>query len=336
MKYTIGKGSSIEVDVVPLGAIITAIRVPDASGAMADVVLGFNDVSNYTDAVDHPYFGAVVGRYGNRIAKGEFQLNGQTYRLACNNGSNHLHGGDVGFDRKEWTVVSSDDNQMVLQLESPDGDEGYPGNLIVTVTYKVSAPGDLEVLYEATTDQATPVNLTQHTYFNLGGEGSGDILDHELKLNASQFVPVDPTLIPTGQLADVADTPFDFRQAKPISRDILSSHPQLEIGQGFDHNFIISKDSSNQQSISLAASVKHPTSGRTLEVWTDQPGVQFYSGNFLDGRLTGKSGSAYTRNSGFCLETQHFPDSPNQIGFPSTILYPDSQYKTKTIFRFGF
>ena len=333
--YTLTNNHGMTVKVTNYGAIVTSIMVPDRDGKIADITLGYNSVEGYINAVDRPYFGAIVGRYGNRIAKGRFSIDGETYKLATNNDENHLHGGNVGFDKVVWDAkpVSSDgcDGIELIYL-ARDGEEGYPGNLSVKVLYQLSNNNELIIQYHATTDKATPINLTQHTYFNLKGEGEGTILDHELLLNAKRYTPVDKGLIPTGKLAPVAGTPFDFTSPKAIGRDIGQEHQQLEYGLGYDHNFVLD---GNEGTMKLAARVYEPTSGRVLEVQTTEPGVQFYCGNFLDGTLKGKSGKPYVHRGGFCLETQHFPDSPNHAEFPSTILRPGEQYKTKTVFKFS-
>lgn len=333
--YTLTNSKGMQVKVTNYGAIVTSIVVPDRDGKLADVALGYDRVEDYINAVDKPYFGAVVGRYGNRIAKGSFTLNGEVYTLAINNPPNHLHGGIIGFDKVVWdakSVRGSDWQGLELTYLAKDKEEGYPGNLQVAVTYKLNEANELQVDYLATTDKATPVNLTQHTYFNLKGEGEGTILDHELMLNAKKFTPVDAGLIPTGDMPDVAGSPFDFTTAKAIGRDVNQPDQQLEFGLGYDHNFVLDKAAGE---MGLAARVHEPTTGRILEVHTTEPGIQFYCGNFLDGRLQGKSGKTYVHRGGFCLETQHYPDSPNQPGFPSTILQPGDTYQTRTIFRFS-
>ncbi|WP_286764888.1 MULTISPECIES: aldose epimerase family protein [Rhodopirellula] len=335
--YTLENQSGAKVQITNFGAIVTSIVVPDRDGNLGDVALGYDSVESYINAVDKPYFGAIVGRYGNRIANGEFTLDDKTYSLATNNGPNHLHGGVIGFDKVVWdaepTAVNGKPALKMIYL-AKDGEEGYPGNLQIAVTYQWTDENKLIVHYEATTDKATPVNLTQHTYFNLAGEGNGTILDHELMLNASKFTPVDSTLIPTGELRDVEGTPFDFRIAKAIGRDVGVENEQLEFGLGYDHNFVL--DSSDEDGdLSLAARVSEPTTGRTLEIHTSEPGIQFYCGNFLDGRLVGKSGKPYVHRGGFCLETQHYPDSPNQSTFPSAILKPGEKYDTTTVFHFS-
>ncbi len=318
--YTLKNDNGMTVNVTNYGAIITSIVVPDRNGNPGDVALGYNRVEDYINAVDKPYFGAVVGRYGNRIAKGEFTLDGETYSLLKNNGDNHLHGGAIGFDKVVWDAdYDQTDNALALSYLAKDKEEGYPGNLALKVTYTLTDRNALVIDYHATTDKATPINVTQHTYFNLKGEGSGTILDHELMLNAKKFTPVDEGLIPTGEMPGVAGTPFDFTTAKAIGRDIGKPHEQLKFGLGYDHNWVLDK-AGKDGGLTLAARVYEPTTGRVLEVHTTEPGIQFYCGNFLDGRLTGKSGKAYVHRGGFCLETQHYPDSPNQPNFPSTIL----------------
>lgn len=333
--YTLKNDSGMTVKITNYGAIITSIVVPDRDGKPGDVALGYNRVEDYINAVDKPYFGAIVGRYGNRIAKGAFSLDGETYALAINNGENHLHGGIIGFDKVVWDarLVGGDDwTGLELSYLAKDKEEGYPGNLNLQVTYKMMNTNDLVVEYHATTDKATPVNVTQHTYFNLKGEGEGTILDHELMINAKKYTPVDSTLIPTGEMPAVAGTPFDFTSAKTIGRDIGHDNEQLTFGGGYDHNFVLD---STGDAMTLAARVHEPTTGRVLEVHTTEPGVQFYCGNFLDGRLKGKSGKPYVHRGGFCLETQHYPDSPNQPNFPSCIVKPGEEFKSTTIFKFS-
>lgn len=333
--HTLKNDAGATVKVTNYGAVITSIVVPDRYGKLADVALGYDSIEGYINAVDKPYFGAVVGRYGNRIGQGTFSIDGKTYSLATNNGANHLHGGIVGFDKVVWNAEYDESgNSITLSYLSNHLEEGYPGNLQVKVTYTLTEENSLVVDYHATTDRATPVNLTQHTYFNLKGEGNGTILDHKLMLNAKKFTPVDEGLIPTGEMSEVAGTPFDFTSSKPIGRDIGKEHQQLAFAGGYDHNWILHKDSA-ADALTLAARVYEPTSGRMLEVHTEEPGIQFYCGNFLDGRLQGKSNKTYVYRGGFCLETQHFPDSPNKPEFPSTILRPGSTYQTQTVFRFS-
>jgi len=333
--YTLTNDHGMTVKVTNYGATVTAIIVPDRDGKLADVALGYDRLEDYINALDKPYFGAIVGRYGNRIAKGEFSIDGETYTLATNNGENHLHGGNFGFDKVVWNakpVSGSDWSGVELSYLSQDGEEGYPGNLQVSVTYQLSSDNTLTVEYLATTDKATPINLTQHTYFNLKGEGEGTILDHQLMLNAKHYTPVDQGMIPTGKLESVANSPFDFTTSKPIGRDIEKDHEQLEYGLGYDHNYVIEGD---RDAMNLAARVYEPTSGRILEIHTQEPGIQFYCGNFLNGKLKGKSGKPYVHRGGFCLETQHYPDSPNQPDFPSSILRPGKEYRSKTTFHFS-
>jgi aldose 1-epimerase len=331
--YTLTNATGMQVRTIPYGAIIVSIRVPDRAGQLGDVVLGFDTLDGYLK--DHPYFGAVVGRYGNRIAKGRFTLDGKSYQLATNNGPNHLHGGVKGFDKVLWKAEpfgKAGSVGIIYTHVSPDGNEGYPGTLTARVTYTLSPANELTAEYEATTDKATPVNLTQHSYFNLAGEGSGDILGHELMLEANRYTPVDDTLIPTGELAPVEGTPFDFRTSTKIGSRIDADHKQLQYGKGYDHNWVINRGGTG---LVHAARLVDPKSGRTLDVSTTEPGVQFYAGNFLDGTIVGKGGHTYIRRSGLCLETQHYPDSPNHSNFPSTILRPGEKRLSKTTFTFG-
>lgn len=334
-RYTLKNDAGMSIQITNYGAIITSIHVPDRDGVLADVALGYDRVEDYINAVDKPYFGAIVGRYGNRIANGKFTLDGEIYSLATNNKPNHLHGGTIGFDKVVWNAKQlKDQNALELSYLAKDGEEGYPGNLQITVVYTLTDDNAIVVDYHATTDKATPINLTQHTYFNLKGEGEGTILGHELMLNADRYTPVDETLIPMGELSSVTGTAFDFTKSKPIGRDIGQKNQQLQFGLGYDHNWVLNKPDATE-SMTLAARVYEPTSGRIMEVHTTEPGIQFYCGNFLDGRLTGKAGKPYVHRGGFCLETQHFPDSPNQAGFPSTILQPGETYKTQTRFHFS-
>lgn len=330
---TLTNARGMKVRVMTYGAIIVSLEVPDRDGALGDVVLGFDSLAGYLGS--SPYFGAVVGRYANRIAKGRFTLDGTEYRLATNNGPNHLHGGVRGFDKVVWAAepFQSDSGVgVILRHVSPDGDEGYPGRLEARVTYTLTDRNELAIDYEATTDRATPVNLSQHSYFNLAG--TGDILGHELMLAADRYTPVDSTLMPTGELAPVAGTPFDFRQPHRIGERIGDDHPQLRYGGGYDHNFVLRRPTPDT-GLALAARLTDPASGRTLEIRTTEPGIQFYSGNFLDGTLTGKGGTVYRHRTGLCLETQHFPDSPNHPDFPSTILEPGQVYRSRTVWAFG-
>lgn len=330
-EFTLKNKAGMKVRITNYGAIITSIQVPDRDGKLADVALGYNTLGGYLNANDKPYLGAIVGRYGNRIAKGRFSKDGKEYVLATNNFENHLHGGLCGFDKRVWEVVS-EGNPLVLRYVSKDGEEGYPGELDLTVKYGLTEKNEITIDYSATSTKPTPFNPTNHTYFNLKGEGEGTILEHVLTLNADRYTPVDKGLIPTGQIATVEGTPFDFRIAKPIGRDVAQQNQQLEFGLGYDHNWVLNRKG---EGLELAASVYEPTSGRVLEVLTTEPGIQFYCGNFLDGSLTGKSGKNYLHRGGFCLETQHYPDSPNQPNFPSTWLNPGQKFKSSTLFRFS-
>ena len=336
-QYTLKNAHGMELRVLDYGGIIVSLAVPDRTGRVDDVVLGFDRLQAYERS--SLYFGAIIGRFGNRIARGRFTLDGRTYMLATNDGPNHLHGGMKGFDKVVWKVSPferQDSTGLVLRYTSPDGEEGYPGTLRTTVTYTLTDGNELIFDYEATSDRATPVNLTQHSYFNLAGDGRGDVLDHVLTLKAHSFTPVDSTLIPTGEIRSVAGTPFDFRAPTAIGARIGQDDEQLRYGGGYDHNFVLDKDRAEQRGAAmLAARVYEPSSGRLMEVFTTEPGVQFYSGNFLDGMLTGKRGTVYPRRSGFALETQHFPDSPNHPDFPSTILAPGREYRSRTLLRFG-
>ena len=330
--YQITSQSGMTMEVTNYGGIITSLTAPDRNGEFEDIVLGYDNLEDYL--AETPYFGAIIGRYGNRIANGQFMLDGETYTLARNNGDNHLHGGIQGFDKVLWDAEPfsmGDQFGIVFTYESPDGEEGYPGNLSVKVTYLMTADNRLIFSYQATTDKATPVNLTQHSYFNLAGPDSDTILDHELMLAADRFTPIDEGLIPIGELRPVEGTPFDFTYATPIGQRIDADDEQIAYGLGYDHNWVLSDTTSAMR---LAARVRHPGSGRVMEVLTEEPGIQFYAGNFLDGTLTGKDGNVYEHRSGFCLETQHFPDSPNQSAFPSTILRPGETYRTRTVYVF--
>lgn len=335
-KYTLTNSNGMSIAVLTYGAIIQRIDVPNADGTTTNVALGFDTIDDYV--AKSPFFGAVVGRYANRIAAGTFDLDGQTYTLPINNDPNTLHGGDKGFDKHLWTAedVSGPDGQAIaLTRTSPDGEMGYPGNLTVTVTYTLTDANEIRIHYTATTDAATVINLSNHSYFNLAGEGSGSIFDHELQLNAANYTPVDETLIPTGEIAPVAGTAFDFTTAKPIGQDIRDgSDPQIVIGRGYDHNFVVDGWTEGNTELLPVATVTDPGSGRTMTITSDQPGVQFYSGNFLDGTFAGIGGNVYRQGDAFCLETQHFPDSPNQPDFPSTVLQPGDTYDTTTVFAF--
>ncbi|MFJ3104873.1 aldose epimerase family protein [Streptomyces sp. NPDC086835] len=328
------ENDGIRLRVLSYGGIVQGLEVPDRRGRWANVSLGFDNLDDYV--AKSPYFGAVIGRYGNRIAGGRFTLDGTTYRLPANDGPNSLHGGDQGFDKRVWDVEPfrrGTDTGLTLRRVSPDGEMGYPGTLTVRVDYTLTARGEFRVDYEATTDRATVVNLTNHTYFNLAGEGSGTVHDHRLRIDASRYTPVDATLIPTGDLARVARTPFDFRLGKPIGEDLRQGHEQILLGQGYDHNFVLDKGITGHPQ--KAVTVTEPTSGRVMTIATTEPGLQFYSGNFLDGTLKGTSGRVYRQGDGFCLETQHFPDSPNRPGFPTTVLRPGRTYRSSTVHSFG-
>lgn len=334
--YSLVNQNGASVEITNYGGVVTRLLAPDRNGKLEDVVLGFNSLKDYL--TESPYFGCIVGRYGNRIANGQFVLDNVKYDLAKNNTPGgipcHLHGGQVGFDKVVWSATPVIENNIAglnLTYKSRDGEEGYPGNLDVEVSYWWSNENELRIEYRATTDKPTPVNLTQHSYFNLKSEGSGDILGHVLTIHADKYTPVNAGLIPTGELADVKGTPFDFLKASAIGERIDADHPQLKFGGGYDHNWVLTDQKAE---LKLAATVSEPTSGRVVEVWTTEPGLQFYSGNFLDGRLTGKSGQPYQFRYGLCLETQHFPDSPNQPKFPNVILKPGEQYQSTTIYKF--
>jgi aldose 1-epimerase len=326
--YTL-KSPALEVRVTNYGARVVSLRVPDRAGTMADVVTGFDTLDGYI--ADKAYFGAIAGRYANRIANGMFSLNGRTYNLAKNNGGNSLHGGLRGFDKRVWKGQIKGD-ALVLEYLSKDEEEGYPGNLRVTVTYTVRE-GDLRIEYTAATDQTTVLNLTSHSYFNLAGPVDHDILDHEITIAADAFTPVDKGQIPTGELRSVQGTAFDFRTPHRIGERIAADDDQLHIGGGYDHNYVL--NARKGQPPTLAARVKEPSGGRVMEVWTTEPGLQFYTGNGLDGSVKGRSGIAYKRHYAFCLETQHYPDSPNHREFPTTVLRPGQDFHSTTIYRFS-
>ncbi len=332
--YTLTNAGGMEVRAITYGGIILSLRVPDRAGTLGDVTLGYDALDGYLKS--SPYFGSIIGRYGNRIARGRFKLDGKEYKLAVNNAPNALHGGLKGFDKVVWKAEPFQKGAtvgVVFTYTSADGEEGYPGKLDSTVTYALGDGNDLAFDYRAVTDKATPLNLTQHAYFNLAGDGAGDILGHELTLQASRFTPVDKTLIPTGELRKVAGTPFDFTTSHAIGERIEADDEQIRFGLGYDHNFVL--DRAEGDSAQLAAIVYEPTSGRVMEVSTTEPGIQFYSGNFLDGTITGKGGHVYRRRAGFCLETQHYPDSPNKPDFPSTILKPGAEYRSRTVYTFS-
>jgi aldose 1-epimerase len=330
-QYTLVNKNGMEVKIITYGGRITSLKVPDKNDDFENVVLGFNSLEQYIE--DNPFFGALIGRFGNRIANGKFTLNGEEYTLAQNDGENHLHGGEKGFDKVVWNAEEVGVNALKLTYISEDMEEGYPGRLKTSVIYTLTEDNTLDVEYKAKTDKMTIVNLTQHAYFNLSGNFSKDILDHKVKINADEFLPVNETLIPTGELKDVAGTPFDFRESKIVSQQIEEKNVQLERGQGYDHCWVLNDKDSGMR---FAASAFHKESGRMLEVHTNEPGIQFYSGNFLDGTLPQANGKGkYGSRSGFCLETQHFPNSPNQESFPSVVLQPGETYSSKTRFKFS-
>lgn len=330
-QVTMTNSHGVTVKVISYGGIITDVFTPDKNGEYANIVLGMDNIEAYESS--NPYYGAIIGRYGNRIANGRFKLNGVEYQLAKNNGENHLHGGLNGFDRKNWQLApftTENSAGVTLTLISPDGDQGYPGQLEMTVTYVLTNNNSLEMSFSATTDKATIVNMTQHSYFNLAGGGS--ILGHELMIPAKSITPVDEGLIPTGELMAVTETPFDFNTAKAMGADIEASHQQLEYGKGYDHNYVLKPEVNDE--LIVAAKVSEPQSGRTLTVLTDEPAIQFYSGNFMDG-TTSRNGKPFEFRTGFCLEPQHYPDSPNQPNFPSTTLFPGEQYQLRIVYEFG-
>ncbi len=352
-EYTLTNANGMEVKIITYGGIITSIKVPDRNGNMANVALGFNNLQDYE--TKNPYFGTITGRYANRIANGMFTIGDTTYCLDTNNGPNSLHGGFKGFDKMVWEAaeVESEDG-VALELSylsaagegydaeqdmvSPDcpadAVKGYPGNLDVKVVYTLTDANEIRIDYTATTDEPTVVNLTNHTYFNLAGEGMGTIYDHILMIDADTYTPDDANLIPTGELAPVEGTPFDFRVPKAIGPGQRSNHEQIVIGKGYDHNWVLNRPAPDDETLMVAARLYEPDSGRVLEVWTTEPGIQFYAGNFLDGSLYGTTGHSYRQSDGLCLETQHYPDSPNKPDFPSTVLNPDDTYETTTIFKF--
>jgi len=329
--YTLKNAHGLVAQVTNYGGRVVSLWTPDKDGAFADVVLGYDNIDGYLNSSEK-YFGALIGRYGNRIGNGRFELEGKEYQLATNNGKNHLHGGDKGFDSVVWDATVVGEDFLELQYTSKHMEEGYPGELKIKVQYRLTHNNDLEVEYWATTDKTTIVNLTHHSFFNLGGHGSGTINDHILQINAAYYTPVDNTLIPDGTIATVEETPFDFREPKPIIESLNENNEQLKRGNGYDHNFVLNH---NMTGLNYGAKIVDPVSGRRLEVYTNEPGLQFYGGNFLDGTIQGKYGKIYEYRSAFCLETQHFPDSPNQPNFPSTLLEPNEEYHSFCRYRFS-
>ena len=330
-QFNLKNAHGMEVRLASYGARVTSIKVPDRNGVMTDIVLGFDTVEPYRSSVKKPYLGVTLGRYAGRIANGRFTLDGVEHLLAKNNGPNHNHGGVTGFDKVVWNAKQLR-NGVQLDYTSPDGEEGYPGTLKARVTYTLTDAHELIIDYRATTDRATPVNLSNHTYFNLAGEGSDTVLDHELMIDAEEMLAIDKTSVPTGKITSVAGTPFDFRHSKPVGRDINQTNEQLARGSGYDHTFVLNPKKGAKKP---AATLYEETSGRKMQVFTDQPGLQLYTANFLDGSLNGKSGKPYLKRGSLCLETQHFPDSPNQPKFPNTILRPSETYQTRTIYQFS-
>jgi len=331
--YTLRNGKGMEARIMTYGGIVVSLKVPDRTGKISDVVLGYDNLDGYLANKGNTYFGALIGRYGNRIAKGQFTLDGNTYTLATNNAPNHLHGGVKGFDKVVWQAKSwltPGGPQLELTYVSKDGEEGYPGNLNVTAVYTITDNNELRVEFTATTDKPTVCNLTHHSYFNF--RGSGDVLGHVVYINADKFTPVDSGLIPTGELRPVAGTPFDFRQSTAIGERINSSDEQIKLANGYDDNWVLNKPAGQ---LGLAARVTEPTSGRVMEVFTTEPGMQFYTGNFLDGSMTGKGGWVYQLRNGFCMEPQGFPDSPNHPDFPATTLRPGETYRNTIIYKFS-
>lgn len=332
-QYILSNKKGMEISIITYGGIITSWTAADKNGDYKDIVLGYNTLAEYE--AETPYFGALIGRYGNRIAKGKFTIDGETYTLAVNNGVNHLHGGLKGFDKVVWdakTIFNDSTASLELSYLSKDMEEGYPGNLETKVTYTLNNKDELSVKYEAKTDKPTIVNLTQHSYFNLTADFNQPILDHELVINADSFLPVDSTLIPTGEFRNVAETPFDFRSSKAIGKQINAENIQIKNGLGYDHCWVLNDQ---EKGVRFVASAYETASGRLLEVFSDEPGIQFYSGNFLDGTLPSKNEGTYQHRTGFCLETQHYPDTPNQKDFPSVRLNPGESYQSQTVFRFS-
>jgi aldose 1-epimerase len=334
--YTLTNANGMEVKITNYGGIITSVMIPDRDGTMENVTLGFENLDDYV--AGHPYFGNITGRYANRIARGTFEIDDENFYLALNNGSNTLHGGTTGFDKVVWAAEeASGDGEVGVKLSrvSPDMEEGYPGNLAVEVTYTLTDNDEIRIDYHATTDEPTVVNLTNHAYWNLAGDGSGTIENHVLTLMASHYTPVDASLIPTGEIAPVAGTPMDFTTPHPIGERIRDDFEQLVLGRGYDHNYVLDRESADDTSLMVAAVVEEPESGRTLTISTTEPGIQFYSGNFLDATEVGAAGKMYRQGDGFALETQHFPDSPNQPDFPDTVLEPDEEFNSTTVYAFS-
>jgi aldose 1-epimerase len=332
--YTLTNKNGMQVTITNYGGAIVSVMAPDKNGKLGDVVLGYDTLDGYV--MDKNFFGALIGRYGNRIGSAQFKIDGVGYTLAKNNGENSLHGGVRGFNKALWEakdISKGGEPALELKYKSKDGEEGFPGNLFVTVVYTLSNKNELKIDYSATTDKKTVVNLTNHSYFNLSGPGSGEILKSVLRVDADKFTPVDSGLIPTGELENVGGTPFDFRKPTEIGARIEANDEQLKLGKGYDHNFVLNKE--KPAGLSFAARVEDPATGRVLEVWTTEPGVQFYTANFLDGTVHGKGGIAYGKRTAFCLETQHFPDSPNKPGFPSVLLSPGQEYHTTTVYKFA-
>lgn len=332
--FTLKNSNGVEAKIITYGASLISLKTPDKNNKYDDIVLGYDNIEGYVN--DKANFGVIVGRYANRIAKGKFSLDGKEYQLTINDNGNHIHGGINGFNKKNWELVNEESNDslqsVTLKCYSKDGEEGYPGDLVVKVKYSLTNKNEIKIDYEATTNKTTVINLTHHSYFNLTGNPNNTILDHEVMINADKYTPVDKELIPTGKIENVANTPMDFRIAKKVGKDINADFEQLKLGRGFDHNWVINR---NDNSVIKIAEVYEPNSGRLIEVYSDQPGVQFYCGNFLDGTITGKNGIKYNFRTGLCLEAQHFPDSPNKPNFPSVVLKKDDVYKQTTIYKFS-
>ncbi|MEB2783031.1 aldose epimerase family protein [Algoriphagus persicinus] len=329
--YEIKNASGMKMKVTNFGARVTNLWVPDKDGNLVDVVLGFETLDGYLESSEK-YFGAAIGRYGNRIADGKFTLDGEEYTLPTNNNGQTLHGGPGGLDYVIWNVEKSGENGLIFNYTSPDGEEGFPGELKIKMIYTLTDENEFKITYEAETDKATPVNLTHHSFFNLNGAGNGTVLNHMLQLNASEYTPVNDVLIPTGEIVSVKETPFDFTEPTTIGARIDEVNEQLKFGGGYDHNWVLDKAG---RSLTQAAVISSPQTGIEMEVWTTEPAIQFYSGNFLDGTITGKGDKVYELRSAFCLETQHYPDSPNQPNFPSTVLKPGEKYEQTCIYKFG-